>query len=103
MGWLNESSMSKPSKTVKSRISREHKPDKIGRGWTVSCTVPLPSSPAQFYEMRIDIDCISRKVKEIALVTAISAPCNVLNARDLSALSGTVVEMSVSIVPMFAD
>ena len=52
--------------------------------------------------MRIDIDLIRRKVKEIIPAMAMSASSPVLNTKDIFLSSGTVVEMSVLVVLMFA-
>ena len=93
MGRLDEPSVPKLSVTLKIRIPTAHRP--------VSCDGPPAWSPATFDQMRIDIDSISSKVKEITPLTAVSASSTVLNARDIFALSGTVVEMSVLVVLMF--
>jgi hypothetical protein len=105
-GWMNHLCQ-KPSVTLKARISkstdqtREEKAVvKVGQ---FSCDEPPTWSPAKIDQMRIDIDFISRKVKEIAPATAISASSTLLNAGDIFATSGTVVEMSVLVVLMFAD
>ena len=107
MERLDEPSVPKLSVTLKIRISTEHKPDMIGKccckGWTVSCDGPPAWSPAKCDQMRIDIDFISRKVKEIIPLTAVSSSSTMLNARDIFALSGTVVEMSVLVALMFTD
>ena len=107
MGRWDKPSMPMPSVTSKGRISREHKPDKIEKGcckgWTVSCDGPPAWSPANLDQFRIDINFISKKTKEIIPATAISALSTALNAGDIFASVGTVVEMSALVVPMLVD